>query len=108
MSLYAEYLRERTSDEILETSRGFATYRYLDQTVYIVDIYVVPQFRQTGEASQMADAIAKEAKEKGCVKMIGSVVPSSRGSTNSVKVLLAYGMKLASSGQDFILFEKEL
>jgi len=108
MSLYSEYLKEKTNDGILETSRGFATYRYLDRSVYIIDIYVVPQFRKTGEASQMADCIAKEAKENGCTKMIGSVVPSNKDSTASIKVLLAYGMRLSSSSDNFILFEKEL
>lgn len=110
MSLYANYLREKTNDEILETDKGFATYRYLDndKTVYIVDIYVLPDFRNTHEASKMADSIIAEAKEKGCTKMIGSVVPSAKGSTASLKVLLAYGMTLDSSTNDFILFKKEL
>ena len=108
MSLYAEYLKERTNDEILETARGFATYRFVEKSVYIIDIYVVPQFRKTGEASQMADNIAKMAKELGYKKIIGSVVPSNKESTSSLKVLLAYGMRLSSSSQDFIIFEKEL
>jgi len=110
MSMYAEYLREKTNDHILETSRGFATYRYLDEgkTVYLVDIYVVPQFRKTKEASNMADQIVDEAKKKGCTKLLGSVVPSTKNSTVSLKVLLGYGMSLDSCTNDFILFKKEL
>jgi ribosomal protein S18 acetylase RimI-like enzyme len=108
VSLYGDYLRERTNDHILETGRGFATYRFVENAVYIVDIYVVPQFRKSGEASQMADAIAKAAKEQGCTKMLGSVVPSMKGSLDSVKVLLAYGMRPVSAREDFIVFEKEI
>lgn len=108
MSLYADYLREKTGDEILETEHGFATYRYLDDAVYIVDIYVKPDFRKSTIASCMADAICKEAKEKGIHKLIGSVVPSSKNSTASLKVLLSYGMLLKSSSENFIVFEKEL
>ena len=56
----------------------------------------------------MADEIAKIAKKEGCTKMLGSVVPSAKNSTISLKVLLAYGMTLQSSTNDFIIFEKEI
>ncbi len=109
MSFYAEYLKEKTNDQILETDIGFATYRFVDEkTVYIVDIYVAPDFRRSGKASIMADGVVDIAKKRGCTTLIGSVVPSNKGSTDSVKVLFGYGMKLKSSGVDFILFEKEI
>lgn len=110
VSLYAQYLTERTNDRILEVGHGFATYRIIPEqkSVYIVDIFVHPDFRHAGTAAQMADEIAKIAKKEGCTKMIGSVIPTLKNSTDSVKVLLAYGMKLQSSTNDFILFEREL
>jgi len=110
MSQYADYLKERSNDLIIEGPEGFATYRYLDnkKTVYIVDIYTVPDFRQKGQASWLADAIVKEAKDRGCTELIGSVVPSMKNSTASLKVLLGYGMSLASAASDFILFRKEI
>jgi len=110
VSLYADYLKERTEDKILELDFGFATYRHIhaEKTTYIVDIYVVPKFRKEGLASQMANEIANEAKEIGHTKLLGSVVPSTKGSTNSLKALLAYGMNLKGSGNDFILFEKDI
>jgi GNAT superfamily N-acetyltransferase len=110
MSLYAKYLTERTNDRILETGHGFATYRIIgdQRAVYIIDLFVESDFRKAGTASQMADEIAKIAKKEGCIKMLGTVAPSAKGSTSSVKVLLAYGMRLVSSGNDFIVFEKEI
>lgn len=109
-SLYAQYLRERTTDGILETATGFATYRYLDggKSVYVVDIYVVPGHRKSGEAAALADAIACEAKAKGCSEMIGTVQPSAKGATTSLKVLLAYGMELQSAGADCIILSKKI
>ncbi len=58
-TLYAQYLAERTSDEILETQEGFATYRFLNdgKTVYIVDIYTVPDVRGRGYAAGLADKV---------------------------------------------------
>jgi GNAT superfamily N-acetyltransferase len=110
MSLYAKYLTERTNDRILEVGHGFATYRIIpDQSaVYIIDIFVEADFRKAGTAAQMADEISKIAKKEGCTKMIGSVVPSAKNSTDSVRVLLAYGMRLQSSANDFILFERSI
>jgi predicted GNAT family acetyltransferase len=109
MSLYSQYLSEKTNDFILETEKGFATYRYTsDKTVYIIDLYVNRDFRKHGVASALADIIVEEARQKGCTELIGSVVPSARGSTDSLKVLLAYGMTLLSSSNDFIIFRKDL
>lgn len=109
-SMYAKYLTEKSDDLILETDKGFATYRYINggKSVYIIDIYVLPDYRQSQEASTMADNVVALAKEKGCTELIGSVIPSSKGSTTSLKVLLGYGMKLQSSSDNFIVFSKEI
>ncbi len=109
-TLYAQYLAERTSDEILETQEGFATYRYLNdgKTVYIVDIYTVPERRKSGYAAGLADIVAKRAKERGAIEMIGTVMPSAKGSTISMKVLLGYGMELQSAAVNMIIFRKDL
>lgn len=109
MSLFAKYLKEKTNDLIVETDDYFLTYRYVDEkTVYIVDLFVLPQLRESGIASTIADNIVEEARKKGCTKLLGSVVPSNKNATTSLKVLLAYGMTLDSSSQDFILFKKDL
>lgn len=110
MSLYAEYLTEKTNDKILEMDFGFATYRHLpdENATYIIDIYIKPEHRKAGLASVLADQILAESKEIGYSKLLGSVVPSNKNSTDSVRVLLAYKMKLKSSSNDFILFEREI
>ncbi len=110
MSMYADYLRERTDDRIIETEKGFATYRYINDgsSVYIVDIFVAPAFRRDGAASELANRIAAEAKGQGATEMLGSVRPSAHGSTASLDVLRAYGMSLHSAVQDGIIMRKDL
>lgn len=109
MSLYAEYLRERTNDRIIEGEFGFATYRFLDGgKVYLIDIFVVPEKRKSGLATSMANQIAAIAKEHGCTKMLGTVNPQAKGSTNSLKVLLAYGMSLQNIADGMVVFGKEI
>ncbi len=109
-SLYAKYLMERTGDHIFETSKGFITYRYINEgkAVYIVDIFILPEHRKQYEASTLANMVVAEAKEKGCKELIGTVVPSMKNSTISVKVLLGYGMSLNNASNDIIVFRKEL
>ncbi len=110
MSLYADYITERTNDHIIEGPSGFVTYRYIneDQTVYIIDIYTAPEARKTGHASQLANQVVAKAKIRGATEMLGTVVPSAKGSTASAKVLFAYGMTLCSASTDLIIFRKDI
>lgn len=109
-SLYAKYLMERTNDLIIEKPQGYVTYRYMnnDKTVYIIDIYIIPEFRRGNLASSLADEVVAEAKQRGCVDLIGTVMPSAKNSTTSLKVLMGYGMTLNSAANDVIVFRKEL
>ena len=97
MSHYADYLNEREGVETLEVPEGFATYRFEDdgRSCYIVDIYVEPKSRKSHVASKLADMITVVAKEAGCERLLGSVAPGTAGDTESLKVLLAYGFRLA-------------
>jgi hypothetical protein len=109
MSLYAQYAKELLNRSVIETDEGFITYQYPDNnTVYIENLYIIPTARKSYAASSLANRVSEEAKAKGCNKMLGSVVPSANNSTDSVKVLLAYGFKLDSATNDFILFSKSL
>lgn len=109
LSLYARYLDERTDDSIIETEYGFATYRYLKpRTVYIIDLYVLPEHRKKGIASQLADKICAEAKIRDCIELLGTVVPFTYGATESILTLIAYGMKVRSSCDNLIIFKKDI
>lgn len=107
-SLFAQYIKERTKKEILESDIGFATYEFLQDGVYIEDIFVLPEHRQEGSASRLADIIAGIAKSKGFHKLYGTVAPQAKTSTDSLKVLLAYGFKLTKCEPNLIVMEKEI
>lgn len=112
MKMYRDYLKERLGDELIERPEGFATYRYVDDfgtpAVYIVDIYVRPDFRKTRVASEMADDICIAALKDGRKVLLGTVASSSKTATDSIKVLLAYGMDFYRCSQDGLIFRKEL
>jgi ribosomal protein S18 acetylase RimI-like enzyme len=109
MSLYANYVKERSGKEIVESEQGFATYSFTeDKGVYIEDIYVLPDFRQLGAASALADEVVARALKEGCDKLYGTVCPTAKNSTASLKVLLGYGMRLHSSKDNLVVFIKDL
>lgn len=109
LSLYKQYTEERTDKFVLETDKGFALYSFPDEkTVYIEDIYTSPDNRFRHTATDLANEISSLAKSKGCTRMLGSVIPTAKNSTESLKVLLAYGMELNSSTNNFILFSKDI
>lgn len=107
-SNYALYIKEREGKEILESEKGFATYYFLSDGCYLQDIFVKPEYRESKEATRMANNIAEIAKLKGFNKLYGTVCPTTNGSTESLKVLLAYGFKLDSSLNNLIVLVKDL
>jgi GNAT superfamily N-acetyltransferase len=108
MSLYGDYIKEREGKKIIEEDYGFVTYQIFGDQVYIEDMFIEKQCRRSGLAFQLADDVREKAKEHGCKKMLTSVVPSANGSTESVKVILAYGFRLMSAQDNFIMFEMEI
>jgi GNAT superfamily N-acetyltransferase len=108
MSLYADYKKEREGKHVIESDRGFIVYFKEKDYFYIEDIYVVPEFRRTHAATEMADWVCSMAKEAGIKKIMGSVVPTTNGANISLRTMLAYGMRLHSAQNNIIFFQKDL
>lgn len=107
-SLYAKYIKEREDFSTLEEERGFATYRVFGDEVYLRDIYVLPEHRQEGVASLLADEVGRIGKAAGCKYLTGTVFLGLPSTTASAKTLLAYGMKLHSASSERLVFTMEL
>lgn len=108
MSLYADYLKERTSLEVIEEPYGFVTYYLNGNECYLQDIYIIPSERKNHKARSLADRVSEIAKEKGCTILVGSVSVLAKNPEASLLVLISYGMKLHSLANDLIIFKKEL
>lgn len=106
MSLYADFLKETNVKQIIESEFGFMTYYINGKECYIADCYVVPDKRRSRLCWEMADMVTAIAKSKGCDLLTGSVVPQAVGSTNSLKMLLSYGMSLIKSDATVIYMGK--
>lgn len=107
--MYGDYITEGRDDYIIEDEYGFASYRYLgDNIVYIIDIYVVPERRKLKHSFILVDQVIKASKLRGCTKLLGTVIPSAKNSTISLRLLLGHGMKLQSSTNNMIIFERDI
>lgn len=108
MSAFAAYLKEREGVDLIETEWGFAIYAITGAECYIRDIFVYPEYRKHGLASEIADKISAIAREAGCKLLTGSVAPGANNATISLDVLRGYGMKLHSISGNIIFFSKDL
>lgn len=107
--MFEEYFKELKNLEVYKTEYGFILYRIQnDDQLYVRDVYVAPKFRRKGLASKMTDEISNLAKDSGCKLLIVDVEPSNNNATESIKLILAYGMKVAEANDDEILFVKEI
>lgn len=110
MSLYSDYVKEREKKNVIENEHGFVKYKIdeKDKYMYLEDMYIRPESRGKGFSKKMTDFLCLIAKDKGCTKLITSVVPSAENSHKSLLVILKYGGKLRSAYNDIIYFEKDL
>lgn len=108
MSLYGDYIKEHRDDGIIEGPNGFATYRFLPDGIYLVDLYVRPEFRKTGLALEMANDVVKIGIRAARNKLIGTVVPNAQNSAESMRLLLSYGMKPSHIDGNMVVFTKEI
>lgn len=108
-SLYAHYILERENAYVLETEEGFGTYKFLnDKVCYLMDIFILKEHRKTNKATEIANKIKEIAKKEGSEILLGSVCTDANKVTESIKVLLAYGMEFYRSEGNMIYFRMEI
>lgn len=112
MSHYAKYLEEFTNQYIIEDENGYATYKFEDDYVYIMDIFVVKEKREKKIASSYADKIAEIAKQKGYYQMVGSTnleeLKTEEAKKRSMLVLLSYGFNPWFADKNILYYKKTL
>ena len=108
-SLYARYLDERTDDRLIETDKGFVTYRRLNnKQIYAIDIYVLPEYRQQGVAAKLLDQVCEYAKSIGCEELLGTVLSNKSWTSLNIKMMFNYGFEITSSTTEAIILKKDI
>jgi hypothetical protein len=108
VDMYAAYLEELGGKHLFRNDKGFIIYSFVENNCYVEEVYILPEHRGQKDFLLLYNGVVEIAKQKGCKKLLGSVVPSANGSTKSLNMLISYGAKLVSSSNNFILLEKEV
>lgn len=106
--LYVQYVEEREGAEFVEHEHGFAVYKLQSDHCYLQDIFVEPEYRQSGLGVELMNKVIAVAKGHGHTKLVGSVVPSTPFGDKMIKIMLGLDFKLLSSSQDIIYMVKEI
>ena len=64
--MYFEYLKECFGFEVIEEEYGFIIYDIKSPYCYIIDLYIKPEFRRKGLASEFGERVETKAREKNC------------------------------------------
>jgi GNAT superfamily N-acetyltransferase len=51
--------------QLFQTAKGFVTFRYQGDAVIIFDMYVKPEYRKSGEAWKLHNALVRLARSQG-------------------------------------------
>jgi GNAT superfamily N-acetyltransferase len=112
-SLYAKYLKEKNNINTLEDDKGFVSFTQQGpkgEEFYIIDIYIVPEYRRKGYATEVAKKLEKQARILGAKYLLGCIEPDLESSENSKNALESYGFEFSfyseSDGLDY--YRKEI
>jgi ribosomal protein S18 acetylase RimI-like enzyme len=107
-SNYALYREEREGATVIETEQGFAAAIPFGDYWYLDEIFVKKEHRKSNIATTLADQIVKIGQSKDYKYLLGSVDIRANGANESIKVLLAYNMKIHEVQGNIIYFIKDI
>jgi len=110
MSMYADYVKERTSRSILETEYGFVVFSYEgeDYTLFIHELFVRKESRRRGHGARMIEELILDAGKRGAQQIVGCVDPRALNADESMKIILAYGLKPYGIHGEFVAFGRKI
>lgn len=105
MSMWVDYIRECGILEIIEEDYGWVTFHGEPAGfVFINDMYVVPEKRDSGYGKKLLERVFAWALERGYTWVTTTVHTSNKNATVAVAAALACGFYITPSGnKDLIL-----
>ena len=108
-SHFARYVEEIEPDTYVEEfDMGFVKYRINSDSLYIADLYLIPEERGTGNAVAIADWLAKKASTLKLKYLTTTVGTSTKYATDNLRKYINYGFKVYQSDATFIYMFKEI
>jgi len=108
-SMYKDYVENQLPNRFVhEDTNGFLTYTIINGICILEEIYVKPESRRKGIASQYYDLAYDVAREASCDSLRGSIVIGTIGAEDSMKCLFKNGYKLDFNNGNVIYLKKEI
>jgi len=108
MSLWADYHKERLLRDTIEKDYGFLSYAIRGRELYISDLYIKPDVRQSKLGSELVDEAFKVADKEDCAFVSCIVVLDTIDPDLSLLSALRYGFKLHRAENNIITLRKEV
>ena len=94
MSLYGRYIREREDGHMLEENDYFVIYLFQKEGIYVRDIYVIPEKRNTGLIKKAHNKIVEITKANDLRYIYGSVNIDTAGPEISMQLMFSLGFRV--------------
>ena len=109
MKLFAEYIAEKCSAEIIEEEYGFITYRFEPNGVcFLADMFISKAVRDRKLGSELLDRLESKCRGSGIVLIRANIDTTLPLSTETVGKAISKGFKLKETTQRHLIIEKEL
>lgn len=108
MSLWAQSCEEYDETKCIEYDWGFITYRFINDVVFMPDLYIVPDKRRLGFGLRLLTEVESIAKREGKLWLASEIRLSSKGAVEALKAHLGVGFKPTSAQSDIIVMSREV
>jgi len=108
MSLYAEYIRERESLEIIEHEDGFVTYKIVGKECFLADMYVRPHQRGNSLFKRLIYELCKIARANKCDHISTNIHTLDVNCSRAIKAALKVDFSIINANNGTILLVKKL
>lgn len=108
MSLWADYRAEVSDSHFIEEDYGFIAYSFVQDSVLIEELYVIPEKRRGGLGLSLFHRVEECARAAGKTQSLACVRLDSKVATESLKTHLGVGFVLLASENGIIWLKKPL
>jgi GNAT superfamily N-acetyltransferase len=105
---YKQYIKERKGLDLYEDEYGFFTYQIQDNKMFIQDLFVLPEFRNSGVGESYSKKIDKLALDNNCTHNVCTVCVRAKNYIDSLNFIKKMGYQVTNDEYTLVYLIKEL
>jgi len=107
-SFYAQYVEEREGAITIENDKGFISYKFDGDYLFIVDLFIAKPYRRTKAGSQFGKQIEAIARLNGKIGIMCTAANNALNYKEAVQFIKSNGYKIISGTDEQTYFIKDL